>query len=370
MPTYKDEERKTWYCQFYYTDFTGARKKKKKRGFTTQREAKEYEKQFTLKAQRDTNMTFGSLWELYWRDVESRIRSSTKNTKQNNVETHILPYFKDRTVASITVADIREWQNAMLKKRNEKTGAPYAPTYLRSINSQLSAIFNYAVRFQSLGANPCHQVAAIGKKRAPKMQFWTLDEFNRFIAHEAAPGYHLAFMLLYWCGMRSGELLALSTNKKLPDNALDIYETFKREKGEDVYTDPKSDNGIRQVLIPEFLAEEWRDYTQALYGLTETDRIFHFQRTALNKELKRVADLAKVKSIRVHDLRHSHVALLIELGYNSHEIAARIGDTPEEVDKTYAHLYPEAGRRIVQELERHRDGFAEKIAAAEKIEPQ
>jgi integrase len=358
MPTYKDTERGTWFASFYYTDFTGKRHKTKKRGFKTQREAKEYERQFLLKSQNSPDMTFASLWQLYCSDIEDRVRFSTKQTKLNNVETHILPYFKNRVVAEIKAADVRNWQNAMLKKRNPKTGNPYAPTYLRSVNSQLSAILNYAVRFQNLSSNPCHSVKAIGKKKS-SMDFWTLDQFNAVIAHEKQPAYHVAFMLLFWCGMRSGELLALTRKKILPNHSLDIYQTFKHENGEDVFTTTKSDNGIRQIPLPDFLYEELMTYINSLYSLCDEDRIFYFKRSSLNKELDRIATQAGIPRIRVHDLRHSHVSMLVELGYSSHDIAARIGDTAAEVDKTYAHLYPDKGERMARELERHKDGFAQ-----------
>ena len=65
MPAYKNEQRGTWYCKFYYEDWQGKRKQKKKEGFKTQREAKAYEREFLSKTTADCSMTFGSLVELY-----------------------------------------------------------------------------------------------------------------------------------------------------------------------------------------------------------------------------------------------------------------------------------------------------------------
>ncbi len=73
--------------------------------------------------------------------------------------------------------------------------------------------------------------------------------------------------------------------------------------------------------------------------------------------MERLCKISGVKRIRVHDLRHSHVSLLIELGYRTHAIADRIGDTPEMVDKTYAHLYPNKGVQIARELDKHKSGI-------------
>lgn len=360
LPAYKDKERGTWYAKFYYTDWKGEYKQKLKRGFRLEREAKEFERQFLLKASGSPNMTFQSLVELYYEDFEHRVRGSTQGTKKSMIETHVLPVFKSMIISEITNADIRRWQNLMLKKKNPKTGKSYKPTYLRSINSQLSAIMNFAVEFYNLPKNPCTRVKAIGKKRADEMKFWTLDQFNEVIACEDSPAYHAAFMTLFWTGIRSGEALALSPKKVLNEiQSLNITETFKREDGEDVFDDTKTANSVRVVSIPDFLYRELKQYMDALYGLTPDDRIFYFTKTALNKELDRISEKAGVERIRVHDLRHSHVALLIELGYRTHAIAKRIGDTPEEVNRTYAHLYPNKGQDIARELSKHQNGIVQ-----------
>lgn len=99
-------------------------------------------------------------------------------------------------------------------------------------------------------------------------------------------------------------------------------------------------------------------YVEGIYGISPTDRIFYFTKTALNKELDYICEKSGVQRIRVHDLRHSHVSLLVEFGYRSYAIADRIGDTPEMVDKTYAHLYLNKAEQIVRELDRHKDDIS------------
>ena len=357
MPAYYDKERKSWGVQFRYTDWTGTRKKKHKRGFKLKREAEEWEREFLLRSAGDPDMTFASLVTRYYADMENHIRGSTLETKISNIDTHILPYFKDKAISDITNADVRQWQNAMLKKR-KKNGEPYKPTYLRSINSQLSAIFNFAVEYFGLQSNPCSRVKAMGKKKADEMNFWTLDEFNKALAYANGPAYRMAFLTLYWTGIREGELLALTPRKIIHSaKALRISQTLKREKGEMVLSDPKTENSIRTVTMPDFLYDELTAYVKALYGIEDDDPIFYMGKHGLLAEIKRMADSAGVQRIRVHDLRHSHVALMIELGYRTHAIAQRIGDTPAEVDKTYAHLYPNKAQAIAEELNKHRDGI-------------
>ena len=184
MPVYKDEARNTWYCSFYYKDWIGQRKLKKKRGFKTQREAKEFEREFLLIHSNDPNILFSSLVELYFTDAKNRIRWGTVENKKSVFEAHITPYFAKKKINEIDVSDIRRWQNIMLEKVNPHNNRPYSQTYLRSVNSQLSAIFNFAVEYYGLPFNPCHKVKAIGEKHADEMQFWTLDEFNKAISCE------------------------------------------------------------------------------------------------------------------------------------------------------------------------------------------
>lgn len=358
MPAYKDEKRGTWYAMFYYKDWNGELKRKKKRGFKRERDAKEFEREFLFKNANDPNMTFGSLYELYVEDQDNRIRYGTKEKKTTIFDKYILPYFKNRKIAEITPGDIRQWQNQMLNMTNPRNGEPYAETYLRHINSELTAILNYAVQFHGLDFNPAAKVKPIGKKQSREMLFWTLDEFNKAMEYEDKAAYHLCFMILYWCGLREGEALALTPGKIIHESkSLNIYETYHKIKGEDIFGPTKTDNSKRQTPMPDFVYDELMTYLESIMGIGNEDRIFYFSKSGLNKELDRIAKESGIKRIRVHDLRHSHVSLLIKLGYRTHAIADRIGDTPEVVDRVYAHLYPDVSNEIVQELNKHQKGF-------------
>ena len=98
MPAYYDESTKTWFCKFYYTDYTGAKKQKKKRGFKLQREAKEWERAFLERLQGTPDMTFQALYDLYIEDMSHRLRQNSIDGKKNVFKNRILPYFKDKPV--------------------------------------------------------------------------------------------------------------------------------------------------------------------------------------------------------------------------------------------------------------------------------
>ena len=194
--TVKQNEKGLWDVQFYYKDWTGKSVKKHKRNFKTKREAVAWVNQFTMQQAHNLNMDFKAFWEIYRNDMKERLRENTMRSKDYIVELKILPYFGNRNISEISAADIREWQNTLLKKG-------YSQTYLRTVNNQLSCIFNYAVKYYDLPRNPCRQAGTIGKSKADEMNFWTQDEFEQFIScMEDKPTSHCGFMILYWTGCR------------------------------------------------------------------------------------------------------------------------------------------------------------------------
>ena len=254
MAAFKDKKNGTWYVQFRYTDWTGERQQKLKRGFTTKREAQEWEREFLRTKRADPDMSFESFVKLYEQDIKPKIRLNTWLTKESVIESKILPYFKKRKLSEITPRDVLTWQNQMLKQK-DKAGQPYSPTYLKNINNQLSAIFNHAVRFYGLHENPVRRAGAIGEKESEEMLFWTKEEFLQFIdAMMDKPMLYYAFEILYWCGIREGELLALTpADFNFKEKTLRINKSYQRIKGEDVITPPKTKKSIRTITIPDFL---------------------------------------------------------------------------------------------------------------------
>lgn len=79
MPTTRDG--KTWRSQFYYEDWQGIRHKKNKRGFKTKAEAEEWERNFRQQQRKDLDINFENFVEIYFADVENRLRESTSLTE-------------------------------------------------------------------------------------------------------------------------------------------------------------------------------------------------------------------------------------------------------------------------------------------------
>ena len=175
MPAYKNKETGTWYVMTQYTDWTGERKQKCKRGFSTRREALEWEQKFQQQSAGDLDMSFEAFVEIYTTDLKARLKESTWQTKEHIIQTKILPYFGKRKINEITTKDVIAWQNELLAYRDEKH-KPYSQSYLKTLHNQLSAIFNHAVRFYDLHSNPAAKAGNMGSEERKEMLYWTKEE--------------------------------------------------------------------------------------------------------------------------------------------------------------------------------------------------
>lgn len=347
MPTYYDDKSKTWFCQFRYTDYTGKSKQKRKRGFKLQREAKEYERSFLEKQTNDINMSFKSFIELYEEDLKHRLKPKTQLVKSNIINKHILPYFENKNMSEITAVDIRQWQNKLMTKN-------YSDAYLKKINGILNAIFNYAAKFYDLKDNPCTKAGSIGSHKSKEMVIYTYEQFN--LLRENAYDYtdYTIFSILYFTGMRKGELFALTKKDiDLENKVINIDKSCQRIAKEYVYTSPKTHNSVRKVDIPNCLVEIIQKYYDTLYEITDDEHIFSHHLVKLRGRLKIAQRRAGLtEDFTTHCFRHSHVSLLIELGYSPLLVADRIGDNVETVLKVYSHLYPTKKNELVEKLDK------------------
>lgn len=335
MPTYKDKERGTWYASFYYTDWQGRRRLKKKRGFLRQKDAKAFEEEFLRTKARSCDMAFGSMVEIYFDDMKGRLKANTLKNKRYLVDAKILPFFRELPLNEITPAHVRKWQSDLLAEG-------LAPTYIKTINNQISAIFNYAVRYYGLQVNPARLAGGVGKKNADEMNFWTVEQFTAVHEKVRKLPARTGLSVLFWTGLRIGELLALTPRDlDLDAGTLSVSKSFQSIDGEEVITEPKTPKSRRVVPVPSKLAAELREYMAALYDVGPDDRLFPFTKHYFRREMLKASEEAGVERIRLHDLRHSHASLLIHLGCPVLLVSERLGHEDVQTTlRTYGHLYP------------------------------
>ena len=358
MPAYKytlkDGKTIRWRARFYVTDWTGARKQICKRGFKTQREAKEYERLYLDQQNNTSDILFSSLVENYMEDMLHRLKPTTMDNKQFIISGKLLPYFGRLRVCDIDTIKIRKWQNELISYRDEN-GKPFSQTYLKTVNNQLSALMNYAVSHYRLSQNPCKAAGSMGWSNAEEMNIWTQEQYEQFSSAIQKSSVKLAFDVLFYTGMRSGELLALTPADILPSKRIDINKSYAKVKGEELFLEPKTPKAKRCISIPGFLYKDIQAYVAKLYGIEKGDRIFYFTKSALDKEIKRIAGKAGLPLIRVLDLRHSHASMLINLGFSALEIADRLGhESVKTTLDTYSHLYPDKDQQLADWLDQFR----------------
>lgn len=270
MAVYKDGDK--WRVIYRFTNWKGERKQTQKRGFATKREAQAWEREIMLKSKSKLDMTFASFFEIYETDKKKRVKENTWESKSHIIRTKILPYFGERKIAEIEPKDIIAWQNEMLGYKGEN-GEVYSPTYLKTIHAQLSAIFNHAVRFYHLPGNPAQRAGAMGSEEHKEMLFWTKEEYLKFAdVMMDKPLSYYAFEMLYWCGIRLGELLVLTPSDfDFERNTVTINKSYQRLKGKDVITSPKTVKSNRTIKMPQFLCDEIQEYIGMLYEIGEDE---------------------------------------------------------------------------------------------------
>ena len=217
-----------------YVNWKGERKQKCKRGFSTKREAQEWERTFQQQNAADMDMSFEAFTQLYEKDIRPRLKENTWLTKEHIIKTKILPYFGKRNISEITTKDVIAWQNELLAYRNEKR-QPYSQTYLKTVHN------HYDLR-----SNPAAKAGSMGDKDGANINFWTKDEYSRF-AEEMMdkPVSYYAFEMLYWCGIREGELLALTAADFDFSENQQILSAFTR-RGCYYYTENKKEQPCHQ----------------------------------------------------------------------------------------------------------------------------
>lgn len=346
MPSYYDEKTKTWYCKFNYTDWMGRRNQKLKRGFPRKKDAREWEANFIASYKYDTFTTFGKVAADYLEEIAPRRRCTTVRTYQNALDNHITPTFGSIPMGQITEKRIIDWQNSLL-------AGDLSEIYLHKIDTVFRTVYAFGARRCKIIDNPFNGIEKIGRSNVKTLHFWTLEEYRTFIAYIENPVVFAAYELLYYCGIRIGELFALTAADVDTENhLLHITKSLQRVKRQDVITPPKTAKGIRDIVMPDFLCKELENYMGMLYDCSGETRLFEISKQSLYYPMKKYTEMAGLTRIRVHDLRHSHVALLIEKGVSPLVIAERLGHENITVTLgTYGHLYPNKQKEIADILD-------------------
>lgn len=346
MPTYYNEKKYTWKYRVYVTDVFGNKKQIEKDGFQTEKEAELASELIKLNYTCDiNNMTFLELYNHYEENQQVNTRPQSYRKVKSMFKNQILPFFKDYKLGQISVITYTKW-----KKWIEEKNFSYATN--KNLHGAMVGILSYAVKQLGLEKN----VASIsgGFKRKvgaiKKVDFWTIEEYQKFISIVDDKMYRIFFETLFFTGLRKGECFAL-TWKDFKNDSLDVNKTISKEKdknGNYFITPPKTNSSIRVVRLNNDLVKKLTHLKQYYKQFDEfNDNWYIFggksplAPTTVERKKNKWCELANIKKIRLHDFRHSHATLLISNGIPITFIAQRLGHSDTQMTlNTYSHVVP------------------------------
>ena len=323
---YKDKVRGTYYAvvSLGFDDITGKRIQKKKTGFTSQVEAQKWY-DFTKadlsrsSVQMNSTMSFKTFVDKYFMpDYKTRTKLQTYDVGVARLKR--LDYFFDRKLSSISPIVIQDWHNSLLKEN-------VSMSYIYSLHQFLQIILNFAEKLGLVSRNNA-KVAGNVKRSRGKVDFWTIEEFTAFIQtfNQKRVNEKLMFTVywfLFFTGLRIGELQAL-TWKDIDFEEKWVYihkSIYYRNRKNWKFTDTKTQSSIRKLYLDDDTLKYMREWKEVQEQIGKIDFIFSdnglpIVKNRVNKMLIRHAEKVNIKPIRVHDLRHSHASLMLQLGMN------------------------------------------------------
>lgn len=342
MPSYEQRNKK-WSVRFRVLE-DGQESNKRLSGFATKKEAQQAYIQFINEQQKKRDkkvshedMLFEDLANAYLDHVKTRNKYSSWYSTKNKIDKHIIPYFKSLKIAEITPLVVLEWQNTL-------TGS-FA--YKQTLRGLLNSIYKFGDRYYDI-RNVVTKVEPFRNLEPKKeMLFWSLEEFQQFIANVECIEHRMFFRTLYITGARKGEILALTWND-IEKNKIKISKSMtKKAEGKSFgITTPKNMSSVRDIDIPFSFYEDLMEYKKWQKQNYEcTDFVFcgarPFADTTITRVFDNVCKISDVKKIRIHDFRHSCASLLISKGVSIVAVSKRLGHKNiEQTLNTYSHMMP------------------------------
>lgn len=363
MPVYQEKDKskwtkdgRNWYFLCYYSDIYGKRKQKESKKFATKKEATLAEMEFLNNIQNYQidckQMTFVELYNAWWKVKKKKLKITNAKNLKPSLDKNILSFFEKFKLDKISIPIIDKYLQFLEEKQ-------LSINYVNSMISYCYECLEYASVYYNFDLKIAKQLTKFRDDSPEKMQdseynFWTLDEFEYFISFVDNDYYKLIFIFLYKTGLRIGEFLALKwSDMDLTKKTIRI----SKELARGIIIKPKTKNSIRNVDLDNDLIKLLNDYDKQhknMYGFNNNWYLFGgvipTSNTTLRRKFNKYIKLAKVKHITLHGFRHSHVSLLINLGCDSRDVAERIGDTVQTVERTYYHMFPEKKKQTIDRL--------------------
>ena len=370
MPVYQEKNKKKiskngsgWHFRCYYTDMYGNRRQKESKKYATKKEAISAERYFLETINNsdeiDYDVSFEKVYNEWLEFKKKKLKITTFSNLKSSLDKNIYSFFKDYKKNSIKLNIINIWINILISRNLSINWINTMINYLKEILTFMHKYYNFDERIIDSIQN-IRDDSPNDKPRDAEINFWTYDEFKKFINVVDDKFYYLVFNFLYFTGLRIGELMALTWKDiDLENYTVSISKALSVKVNNTSYavTKPKTDNSIRLIDLDENLInllKEHKKNEEKIYNFNEDMFVFgnvnHLAQTTLKRNLDKYIKIANVKHITVHGFRHSHISLLIYLGCDVRDVANRVGDTVQTIERTYIHMFPKKKAKTILAL--------------------
>lgn len=296
-----------------------------------------------------SKMTFNDLWLEYIKYKKLQLKAQSFRSVESRFKKHILPFFKDFNFNEITNSVYIKWQEEIEKKG-------FKHKYNSSLHGAMVNILNYAIRFYVLKDNIATLTGNFKRKNELKknVNFWTIEEFQKFINCVDDFVYKTFFETLYYTGLRQGEALALNWND-FKNEYLDIEKIISKEMVDNKHINtPKANKSIKQVQLDDELISklnELKKFYQGFVDFNDDGGLNPLSLSTIGRKKDKYCEIAEVKKIRIHDFRHSHASLLLSMNVPITVISERLGHSDINMTlNTYSHMIPKDEDKVVNIL--------------------
>ena len=336
----KGEYTGRWNARLTIRLINGESKRIFKRGFKSKKEALEYEKNIILNNSLGANIPFKNAVNQYLEFKKPRIKESSYQVIEVNLKK--ITYFNNTLISEITPIQVSNFQNELIKS--------YKPNTVKTLNNYIKMLFTWCVRYKGLANNPFNMVDRLKLEAKKRMDIITSVELNQIIEQVKSPDMKLMFKLLFWTGLRLGEARALKTDDiDFNNKTISVTKNYIHLKGKDIITTPKTKGSIRTIKIDDILIEDIKEYLDKARYILDDNFIFRYNKPYYLKIFKDITLKVLAKSLRIHDLRHSHASFLINNGVDILLISKRLGHSNTAMTlNVYSHLYPDKESEAIE----------------------
>ncbi|MDT2186448.1 site-specific integrase [Enterococcus faecalis] len=357
-------------------DPISGKQRRKRLTVSTKKEAQQIESKYLRlyhenKLTTNSDLTLKDIYEVYEEKYTQNLKPSYKQTQERIFKNYIEPYFKNTQIKLIKKQQIYDFQQFLLTSKPKRKETLSNKT-INMIIIHLQKLFNLAMKEGLSYENPCNQIDKL-KVQKKEIDFWTLDEFTTFISHidKNKPFLKVFYQFAFFTGMRAGEMIALTwSDIDFYNQTVRINKSAKLINGNYVTTTPKTESSNRYITINSKITamlKKWQEIQPKLlidnFQNIDSDKLLVFQYSEkhpssdyYSKQIKKiiVKNNLNLKPIRLHDFRHSHVALLIHNNEKNTTIKERLGHSSitTTID-TYGHLYPNSQKSMSDKFDNY-----------------